>query len=509
LPGFRSFRYPPKLLVLWSLAVAALAGLGWDRLAAGRSRRAEVVTQCLLVMSLLALTASWLGAGPLRAGFESLAERLRSSDEPLDVTRAIHDFRSALAHGAVVFAFVLGVIVLAARRPVWAGRIAAGGLMLDLCLANAGHVVTVPRALFEETPKALEVIRDAERAHPSLGPFRIQRVGRWWPSRWSAGAAGRSFRAITRFERNSLRPLYNLPLGIQSAFYFDTMEPVDYGLFFLPWSVRPDAETTRVHGLPPGQTIWYHPRRGFDLWNVRYFIVPARLVWESPARGYASVIPGSTFLYPPPGTFEGPDGSRRRAQWGATEDFRVLRNEAAYPRAWIVHRAKFVPPIRGLRMADRARLMQELLYQGDEFWRVPGATVRDPRRVAWVETDRPKEVGRLLSGAAPDPAESATVTRDEPQCVELTAVLRSPGLVVVSDRYDPGWCLTIDGYPAEILRTNRAMRGAILSAGTHRLTFRYDPLSLRLGIALSLIGLTGLATGVVWASRDPSSMHIK
>ena len=38
LPGFRSFRYPPKLLVFWALAVSALAGVGWDRLVAGRSR---------------------------------------------------------------------------------------------------------------------------------------------------------------------------------------------------------------------------------------------------------------------------------------------------------------------------------------------------------------------------------------------------------------------------------------------------------------------------------------
>src|SRR5262249_26318210 len=36
LPGFRQFRFPSKLLTFTSLALAALAGIGWDRVVAGR-----------------------------------------------------------------------------------------------------------------------------------------------------------------------------------------------------------------------------------------------------------------------------------------------------------------------------------------------------------------------------------------------------------------------------------------------------------------------------------------
>jgi hypothetical protein len=503
LPGFRSFRYPPKLLVFWALAVSALAGVGWDRLVTGRTRRAQAVAGCLLAACLIALAASWLGAGPLRAWFEGLAKTLRSSDEPLDVARALADIRAALGHGAVVAAFSLGLAGLAARRPALAGVIAVGGLALDLCLANAYHVVTVPQSAFEGTPRALEVIREAEREKPAPGPFRVQRVGRWWPRRWSASGSPRRFEEIARWERHSLRPHYGLPLGVRSTFYFDTIEPLDYGLFFLPWALDPDPATVRAHALGPGQKVWYYPRRGFDLWNTRYFIVPARLAWDSPSRGYAAFIPRSTFIYPAPGSFDGPDGPARRAQWEATDDFRVLRNEAAFPRAWVVHRAHLIPRVRGLSVSDRGKLMQHLLYQDDEFWHLPGIAVRDPHSVAWVETDRPKDVAHFLSQAEPDPSEAATLTRDEPQRVELTAVLRSPGLVVISDMDYPGWNLTVDGRPAEILRTNRAMRGVILPAGEHSLVFRYDPLSFRLGIALSLIGLAALAALLAWALREP------
>jgi hypothetical protein len=503
LPGFRGFRYPPKLLIFAALAVSGLAGMGWDHLASGRSRRAEAVAAVVLAASLIALAASWVGAGPLRAGFDGLAERLRSSDEPLDVARAIAEIRVAMLHGAAAAAVALALAALASRRPALAGPIAVAVLMFDLGLSNAYHAVTAPESAFEGTPRALELIREAERANPSPGPFRIQRVGRWWPAHWSEEAS-RSFERIVRWERDTLRPNYQVPLGVGSTFYLDTLEPMDYGLFFLPWALSPNRDAALAHSLKPGQKVWYYPRRGFDLWNTRYFIVPGRLIWDNPARGYASVIPHSTFLYPTPGSFDGPDGPARRARWGATEDFRILRNEAAFPRAWVVHRAYLVPEVRGSRVADRAAMMQQLLYQEDEFWRVPGTPVRDPHRVAWVETDRPGEVDRFLSRAEPDPSESATVTREEPQRVELTAVLRSPGLVVVSDMYYPGWTLTVDGRPAEILRTNRAMRGVALSAGTHHLVFRYDPLSFRVGIVLSLVGLAALAILVMWAIRRPA-----
>jgi hypothetical protein len=506
LPGFRSFRYPPKLFVFWALAVSALAGTGWDRLASGRSRRAEVAAAFVIVASILALTVSWLGASPLRGWFDRLAETLRSSDEPLDVVKALADIRAALVHGVVVGVVALGLAMRAARRPLIASSIAVAGLALDLGLTNAYHVVTAPQSAFEATPRALELIREAERANPSPGPFRIQRVGAWWPDGWLHSGAPRQFEEIVRWERATLRPNYGLPLGVRSTFYFDTIEPLDYGLFFLPWSLRPDEQAARAHELKPGQEVWYHPRRGFDLWNTRYFIVPGRLVWGTPARGYAALIPRSTFIHPAPGTFDGPDGPARRAKWLNTEDFRILRNEAAFPRAWIVHRANLLPEVRGLKLVDRLALTQQILYQRDEFWRVPGLRVYDLNRIAWVETGRPREVDRFLSRAGPDPADTVTVTCDQPQRVELTAILRSPGLVVISDQYYPGWNLTVDGHPGEILRTNRAMRGVPLAAGTHRLVFRYEPRSFRLGVVLSMMGLCTLAFLVGWAMRGRSSV---
>ena len=55
LPGFRQFRYPAKLFTFTALGMTALAGLGWDRLAAGRGRKIPRVFLMLLALTLIAL----------------------------------------------------------------------------------------------------------------------------------------------------------------------------------------------------------------------------------------------------------------------------------------------------------------------------------------------------------------------------------------------------------------------------------------------------------------------
>ena len=62
LPVFHTFRYPSKLLSFTVLALAGLAGLGWDRVRAGPSRRGRNWALGLLIVTLAALA----GDGPRR-----------------------------------------------------------------------------------------------------------------------------------------------------------------------------------------------------------------------------------------------------------------------------------------------------------------------------------------------------------------------------------------------------------------------------------------------------------
>jgi uncharacterized membrane protein YfhO len=69
---------------------------------------------------------------------------------------------------------------------------------------------------------------------------------------------------------------------------------------------------------------------------------------------------------------------------------------------------------------------------------------------------------------------------------------------VLLDAWAPGWTATVDGAPATIERADLAARAVRISAGTHRIAFRYRAPGLRLGAAVSVLAwLNLLALAVV------------
>ena len=85
------------------------------------------------------------------------------------------------------------------------------------------------------------------------------------------------------------------------------------------------------------------------------------------------------------------------------------------------------------------------------------------REVAWVETDD-RSLSSLISGGPRDPNDKVEIEEYEPQRVSIRTQMNRAGLVVLADVDYPGWHLTIDGKPATIVRTNRAMPGRSFQA---------------------------------------------
>jgi uncharacterized membrane protein YfhO len=54
----------------------------------------------------------------------------------------------------------------------------------------------------------------------------------------------------------------------------------------------------------------------------------------------------------------------------------------------------------------------------------------------------------------------------------------------------------VDGRPAPLLRADGYLRAVALGAGSHRVVFRYQPLSFYAGAAISVLALAILATMV-------------
>ncbi len=64
-----------------------------------------------------------------------------------------------------------------------------------------------------------------------------------------------------------------------------------------------------------------------------------------------------------------------------------------------------------------------------------------------------------------------------------------PALLVVADRFDPGWSATVDGSPQSIVRADYLLRGVGIPVGSHRIVFHYSIVGRELGRTITLITL--------------------
>jgi hypothetical protein len=159
-------------------------------------------------------------------------------------------------------------------------------------------------------------------------------------------------------------------------------------------------------------------------------------------------------------------------------------------------------------IASSEPLPFEIIAKGSAttFYRVPGA----PRRVRTVYLtrsvpDAPTARAVLLDpNFAPDTevileaSDPGSSTRpypytlfspfpSSPNAFTITVTLDRLGWVVLSDTYYPDWYAFIDNQPAPILHADYAFRAVAVEAGTHTLTFLYQPRSFQLGLAISAI----------------------
>lgn len=63
------------------------------------------------------------------------------------------------------------------------------------------------------------------------------------------------------------------------------------------------------------------------------------------------------------------------------------------------------------------------------------------------------------------------------------------GWLVLHDTWFPGWVARVDGREVPILRANQAFRAVAMPAGAHEVEFAFEPLSYRIGAAISLASL--------------------
>ncbi len=90
----------------------------------------------------------------------------------------------------------------------------------------------------------------------------------------------------------------------------------------------------------------------------------------------------------------------------------------------------------------------------------------------------------------PGPAGMAVIVDERPGMIKMETTASTRQLLVLSESYHRGWRAEVDGEPCPVLRVYGDFMGCVVAAGQHVVTFHFQPLSLRLGGWLSLLGLS-------------------
>ncbi|HNQ74096.1 MAG TPA: hypothetical protein PKN95_10900 [Verrucomicrobiota bacterium] len=90
------------------------------------------------------------------------------------------------------------------------------------------------------------------------------------------------------------------------------------------------------------------------------------------------------------------------------------------------------------------------------------------------------------------PAGTVDYVSYHPKQIVLKTKSAAPNVLLLNDRYDPNWRVTIDGQPAELLRCNYLMRGVAVPAGEHVVEFNFQP-----DVQFLFVSLAAIALGLV------------
>lgn len=226
-----------------------------------------------------------------------------------------------------------------------------------------------------------------------------------------------------------LPPNTNLIYRLQSVEGYESLHSARYH-DFMKELVSPDIYHNWV------DIISWANRRILQLLNVRYILANVELKGEDLRLIY--------------------DG-----------EIRIYEDLGALPRAWIVPEAKI--------LKRKEEIFDEL--------RSPGF---DPRRTVILE-EKPDELP-ITDYQLPIKIRDlkSKIVEYQPEKVIIEASLPNDGFLVLSDSWDPGWRVFVDGKERKVLRANYIMRAVRLWQGDHLVEFIYDPPSFKIGLYISI-----------------------
>jgi len=143
-----------------------------------------------------------------------------------------------------------------------------------------------------------------------------------------------------------------------------------------------------------------------------------------------------------------------------------------------------------LDVLPRAYLVPEFMVIKDEAEIARKLKSKDfnPRKQVILE----EEPGKALSPklGAKDLKEYVKIVDYKANTVSIEAgVSKNPKFLVLADNYYPGWEVFVDGKREKTYKANYTLRAVYLEPGVSSIVFKYNPVSFKIGVIISLVTL--------------------
>lgn len=265
-----------------------------------------------------------------------------------------------------------------------------------------------------------------------------------------------------------------MPFDIQSITGYQGILPRRHHLLFKAFANVPDAETKK-HNIgfrnpSTEKSVFFYnfvelkahslQYPIMDLFNIRYVLLSV--------DDYSTKVP-----------FD-------RYRLVYSNEVRIYENLNVMPRAYISHQARILD--------DEEDIVRQLIAK--EF---------NPRRVVFLEENGEK-LPEVNYPVRPYKS-SALIKNYEAERVVIQAELKSPGYLVLTDSYHPGWQVKVNGEIQKIIRANLIFRAVYLESGQNEVEFIYFPRTFRTGLYVTL-GTIGVALLLIFLP-DPRQGYKK
>jgi hypothetical protein len=129
----------------------------------------------------------------------------------------------------------------------------------------------------------------------------------------------------------------------------------------------------------------------------------------------------------------------------------------------------------------------------------------DPQQTVLVSTPLP---AALTMNPTNENSGTVAFKSYKPADIVFDAKSDAASVLLLNDKYDPSWHVSVDGKPAELLRCNFIMRGVYLPPGSHTVEFRFTLPNKPLYVTITamVVGILLLGLLIFLEKRKPSAV---